>query len=59
MLFRTTFVWKICAISLREPTDCRKVKQLNSFSRIRVDGQTGLGFNALRCPDSSVGRAGD
>jgi hypothetical protein len=30
-------VWKICAISLRKPTDCRKVKQLNSFSRNSVD----------------------
>jgi len=34
------YVWKICAKSTRKPTDCRKLKQLNSFSRNKVDDRT-------------------
>jgi hypothetical protein len=48
-------VWKICANSPRKRTDCRNLKQLNSFSRNKVDGVPRLRFNAPRCPDSFLG----
>jgi hypothetical protein len=35
--YYTGYVWKICAFSRRKRTDCRKLKQLNSFSRNNVD----------------------